>query len=118
MLRKVKITLNFDSFLQIPPPAKKSKIDPNSEPSFEVLDDLSKEITTVWDSVGRQLGLEEATIECIEENNVQHARPNRKAYEMIKSWKQKGTSVTYKELGRVLKHLGNQILAEKYCGNV
>ena len=96
-----------------PPPVK--DIYPNSEPSIKDLDDLSKEITTVWESIGRHLGLEEAKIECIRENNVQCASPERKAFEVLNAWRQKGTSVTYKELGRVLKHLGKTNLAQKYC---
>ena len=114
VLRKVEIirlilTFFFTDSLPV------TEIDPNSEPSFEVLGDLSKEITTVWESIGRHLELEEAKIECIRENNVQCASPEQKAFEVLNAWRQKGTSVTYKELGRVLKHLGKTNLAQKYC---
>ena len=88
----------------------------NSEPSFEVLDNLFEEFATVWESVGRQLELEEAMTECIRENNVQYVSPQQKAFEALKVWRQKGTSATYEDQERVLKHLGKGNLAQKYCG--
>ena len=87
----------------------------SSQPTLEVLDDLAKEITTCWEALGRKLGVEEATIEGIRINSVQHPGPRMKAFEMLKGWRTKGDS-TYGKLVKTLKLMNMDCIAKKYCG--
>lgn len=91
--------------------------DQNSNvPTHQVLNDLAKEITECWESLGTQLAVDQAKLECIRQDNVQMASPDRKAFEMLKVWREKDCSSTYRELENALKHEGKVLLAEKYCG--
>ena len=87
----------------------------SSRPTVEVLDDVAQEITACWERLGRKLGLEQGTIDDILANNVQHPVPRMKAFEMLKTWYNKGGS-TYGELANALKHVGMGRVAETFCG--
>ena len=85
----------------------------NGKPTIDELDDLSKGITGCWRSLGRKLGLDEDALEGILENN-QHAKPNQKAFEMLKMWYDQGRSSTYGKLAVALRQVGKSRLAERF----
>ena len=103
------MTFNTDS-----PPVKKRKIDPDSEPFVDVLNNLAKEIAYFWESLGRQLGVKEAKIQCIRSNNVQFPNPEEKAFQMLMGWYDKG-DVTYRILEEALTAEDKGRLVKKYC---
>lgn len=84
-------------------------------PPVKVLNDLAREITPFWEALGSQLKVKEGTIENILENNAQYGSPRKKAFAMLKAWRYKGSSSTYKKLAKALKHELKDFLAEKYC---
>ena len=89
--------------------------DPERVPTVQVLDDLAKEITTCWQSIGRHLGVSQRTIESIS-MSVQHIRPEHKAFEMLNAWRDQGeSSSTHRRLAEALRHVHKDRLAEKYC---
>ena len=93
---------------------KKRKIDPDSEPSEHALNNLAKEITYFWESLGRQLGVKEANIQCIRANNVQFPSPEDKAFQILMAWYDKGDS-TYRKLEEALTAEDKGRLVKKYC---
>ena len=103
------LTFNADS-----PPVKKRKIDPDSEPSEDVLNNLAKEITDFWESLGRQLGVKQANIQCICSNNVQFPNPEQKAFQMLMAWYDMGDS-NYRTLEKALTAEDKGRLVKKYC---
>ena len=103
------MTFNADS-----PPVKKINIDPDSEPSEDVLNNLAKEIPYFWESLGRQLGVKQANIQCICSNNVQFPNPEQKAFQMLMAWYDKGDS-TYSKLEKALTAEDKGRLVKKYC---
>ena len=86
-------------------------------PTVQVLDDLAKEITTCWESIGRHLGVGQPTIDCIS-MSLQHIRPEQKAFQMLNAWRDQGSlrsSSTHRRLAEALRHVHMDRLAEKYC---
>ena len=77
------------------------------------LDDLSKEITTYWKTLGRHLGVGEYVLEGITVNNVQYPSPDEKATEMLKIWHNQGDS-TYRQLTAALRKVGKRRLAKRF----
>ena len=107
----INIPLKYPHFYTDSPPAGQK--DPDSVPTVQVLDDLAKEITDCWKSLGRQLGVDQKKIESI---SLQGIKPDDKAFEMLKVWRDKGGRyATYGKLAEALKHVGMGRLAEKYC---
>ena len=108
--------MNTNIAITDPPLAKKSKVDeknPDNEPTVKVLDDLSKEITTCWKSLGRKLDVKECDIDCIV-GNPRFPREDEKAMEMLKKWLNLG-SATYVKLAEALTEVDMGRLAKKYC---
>ena len=83
-------------------------------PTFEELDDLSRQITGFWASLGRKLGVREEELDCILANNTQFVSPPSKAYQMLKAWKNQGKSATCEQLARSLRALSKGRLAEHF----
>ena len=81
---------------------------------MKVLNDLSREVTDCWYSLGIQLGLKDTTVANIDGNNQQNLSPQHKAYKMLLTWRDRG-SATYGRLAEALKHVGKGGLADKYC---
>ena len=108
----INIPLKYPHFYTDSPPADQK--DPDcSVPTVKVLDDLAKEISSCWESLGRQLGVDQSKIESI---SHQHIIPDNKAFEMLKVWRNKdGRHATYDKLAEALTHVGMGRLAEKYC---
>ena len=86
----------------------------NGKPTIDELDDLSKGITGCWEALGRKLRVDEEAIEDILENNIQHAKPNQKAFQMLKMWHDQGRSSTYGKLVAALRGVGKAHLAERF----
>lgn len=80
-----------------------------------MLDDLAMHITGPWYSIGLKLGLSSARLDGIIANNVQYPRPAEKAFQMLKIWKDKGSSATNAKLADALRKLNMDRLAEMYC---
>ena len=77
------------------------------------LDDLSKKITSVWQSLGRKLKVAEYILEGITVNNVEYPSPEKKAMQMLKAWDKTGKGSTIAKLAAALRELGNGRLAEQ-----
>ena len=77
------------------------------------LDDLSKRITTNWESLGRKLEVAEYVLEGITVNNVEYPSPEKKAVQMLKAWFDKGKGSTIAKLAAALRELGKGRLAEQ-----
>ena len=93
---------------------KKRKIDPDSEPSEDVLNNLAKEITHFWESLGKRLGVKRAKIQCIRVDNGQFPSPEQKAFQMLMAWHDKGDA-TYRILEEALTAEDKGSLVKKYC---
>ena len=90
--------------------------DPASKPTVEELDDLSKDISKCWTSLGLKLGVSSGKLEEIEEN-AQYHNPAKKAHNMLKAWHDKGSASTYGKLADALRKVGKAGLAEELlCG--
>lgn len=87
-------------------------------PSPELLDDLSKEISGCWKSVGTQLHVPQATLKSIDANNTQWPCPPQKAFEMLTAWRDEGRTNLFGELDNALNHVHLGSLAQKYCGTL
>ena len=81
-------------------------------PSEQVLDNLSKEIIPIWESLGRQLHVEQSTIESIT-FSLQHTKPEEKAFQVLKAWRNMGNSSTYERLADALRNLDQGRLVGK-----
>ena len=106
--------MNTNAAVTDPPPAKKSKVGakyPDNEPTVKLLDDLSKEITECWKSLGRKLDVEERDIDCIV-GDPRNPRDDEKAMQMLKTWLAQG-SATYEKLAEALTEVGKGRLAKK-----
>ena len=77
------------------------------------LDDLSRRITTYWQSLGRKLQVAEYVLEEIIENNIQYPRPHQKALQMLKFWHEKGKDSTIAKLAAAVRELYKGRLAEQ-----
>ena len=86
--------------------------DPESIPTVEELDDLSKDISKCWTSLGLKLGVSSGKLDEIEEN-VQYHNPVQKAYRMLRAWHDKGSGSTYGKLADALRKVGKDGLAEE-----
>ena len=101
------------------PPAKRPKIESKNRPSEDLLEDLSKEVASFWKSLGRKLKIPNASIEEIQNDNVQFPRVREKAFQMLMIWvDEQGESASFSELSRALKALRNNRLAQKYCSGL
>ena len=81
------------------------------------LDDLSRRITPCWKSVGRKLKVAEYVLEEITENNIQYPKPQEKALQMLKAWKNRGKASTIGELAAALREVRKVLLAEQLENN-
>lgn len=84
-------------------------------PSEEELLSLSSELGAKWKNLARALGIPEANIEVVEEEN---RRVVEKCYSSLLLWKQgRGAQATYEALEAGLCHgvVLRRDLAEKYC---
>jgi len=84
-------------------------------PTWDELEELGIEIGTMWKTLGRRLGIEDAVLSEIEFVNEELSK---KAYQLLRRWRtQKGSEATYQALYDALKHplVGRLDLAEKYC---
>ena len=96
------------------PPVEERNIDPDSEPSENALNNLSKEIPYSWESLGRRLGVKETKIRCIRADNVQFPSPEDKAFQMLMAWYDMGDS-NYRTLEKALTAEDKGRLVKKYC---
>ena len=80
---------------------------------MDELDDLSRRITTYWESLGRKLAVAEYVLEEIIENNIQYPSPHQKALQMLKTWREKGKASTIAKLAAALRELGKGRLAKQ-----
>ena len=84
-------------------------------PSEEELLNLSSELGAKWKNLARALGIPEANIEVVEEEN---RRVVEKSYNLLLLWKQgRGSQASYEALEAGLCHrvVLRRDLAEKYC---
>ena len=88
--------------------------DPNSVATVQVVNDLSRDIIPCWESLGTHLGVNQSTIDGIK-FSLLCIEPGQKAFEVLKAWRDKGSSSTYRELAKALRHVHKDGLAEKYC---
>lgn len=79
------------------------------------LNNLSGEIVRNWQSLGRRLGVTEGTIDDITVDNVSFLTPKQKAFGVLRIWRDKDSSSTYRQLAQALKDEGLGRLAEQYC---
>ena len=89
--------------------------DLDSVPHVHDLKDLAKEITSSWYLLGIELGMEPSTVDGIRDNNIQNPTHEMKAFQMLNTWREKGSSSTYRELEKALEHENLVRIAEKYC---
>ena len=80
---------------------------------MDELDDLSRRITTYWESLGRKLKVAEYILEGITVNNVEYPSPEKKAMQMLKSWYEEEKGSTIAKLAAALRKLGKGRLAEQ-----
>ena len=86
--------------------------DPESMSTAEELDDLSKDVSKIWKSLGLKLGVSSGELDDIEENYAQYPNPAKKAYQMLNVWCDKGSGSTYGKLADALRKVGKDGLAE------
>ena len=82
-----------------------------------VLDDLSWDISPIWESLGRRLGVQEPTIANIS-GSVKNDTPTKKAFAMLKARYDKRVCSTPEKLFEALEHLEQHRLVEKYHSTV
>ncbi|PFX20316.1 Receptor-interacting serine/threonine-protein kinase 1 [Stylophora pistillata] len=83
-------------------------------PSYDELDDLSENIGSKWEQLGRRLGFSGEELDRIDTDK---RLLSQKAYQMLKEWKERnGSDATYKTLYAALSHrfISREDLAEKY----
>ena len=90
------------------------KIDDSSIPTIKVLEDLSKDICTCWETLGRMLGLSEQEMVDIYVGHLQFPSPQSKAFQMLMVWHRQGSHSTYGKLAQALSDIDKSHLAEKY----
>ena len=91
--------------------------DTASIPTADELNDLSKDISQCWDSLGLKLGVSSAKLDEIEGNYIQYPNPAKKAYHMLRAWHDKGSGSTYGKLADALRKVDKAGLAEELlCG--
>ena len=65
--------------------------------------DIAKAVVNEWKRVGRALGMEDATLDTIEQDNKRNTA--EQSYQMLRQWKQQNPSnVTYGALAEALLH--------------
>ena len=64
-------------------------------------------------SVGVQLGVELSKIDSIIADNNQYPGPQQKAFQVLRAWRDMGTTSTTERLSEVLIHVGREDLAEE-----
>ena len=80
-----------------------------------VLDDLSRDIGLILEIF--KTWIKSTNIEEIQADQVQYPGVKEKSFQMLMVWFDRGESVTFSELSRSLKDLGNDKLAKKYCSD-
>ena len=88
-------------------------IDPNSVPTPLVLNNLAKVIPDCWESLGLKLGVSAAKLRGIDVNNRKFAGEEKKAFEMLMIWFDKGCVSTYGKLAEALTKEEKEGLAEE-----
>ena len=88
-------------------------IDPYGEPSDVELTDLSKKLSSNWQSLGTRLGVAQDKINIILTNNL-YASPDLKAHAMLMAWKDEDESFTNGKLAEALREEGLGRLAKKF----
>ena len=82
-------------------------------PTDDVLENLSKELSNDWRTLGRRLTFHEAELQ---EFDSSHGQISEKAYAMLLAWKRKGGSdATYSVLSQALCDVKRKDLAQKFC---
>lgn len=78
--------------------------------------DIAKAVANKWKRVGRALGMEDATLDAIEQNNKRDV--DEQSYQMLHQWKQQNSSnATYGSLAEALLHrtVGMRKVVQDYC---
>ena len=86
-------------------------------PTEAVLDDLSRDIGLILEIFKTWIKRTNANIEEIQADQVQYPGVKEKSFQMLMVWFDRGESVTFSELSRLLKDLGKDRLAKKYCSD-
>ncbi|XP_044183523.1 uncharacterized protein LOC114977245 isoform X2 [Acropora millepora] len=87
-----------------------------SAPTDEVLEDLSRDITSFWKSLGHKLKVPNTKIDEIQADNVQYPSVTEKAFQMLMAWKElRSDAATITELSRALKALGKNRTEKEHC---
>ena len=86
-------------------------------PTEAVLDDLSRDIGLILKIFKTWIKRTNANIEEIQADQVQYPGVKEKSFQMLMVWFDRGESVTFSELSRLLKDLGKDRLAKKYCSD-
>ena len=92
-------------------------IDADNGPNDIELDDLSKGITSDWESLGIKLGVEQHELDIILRSN-EHRSPDRKAHALLMKWKLHDKCFTYWKLVEVLHKVGLGRLARQFSSQV
>ena len=80
-----------------------------------VFDDLSRDIGLILEIF--KTWIKSTNIEEIQADQEQYPGVKEKSFQMLMVWFDRGESVTFSELSRLLKDLGKDRLAKKYCSD-
>ena len=82
-------------------------------PTDNELKELARDIANSWRKLGHRLGVSEAVLDSIDQENK---RLSEKGYRMLIHWKQ-GAAASYKVLNDALRHedVQRQDLAQRFC---
>ena len=86
----------------------------NGEPTDVELVDLSKKLSSNWQSLGPRLGVDQDKIKSILRNNNEYPSPELKAQAVLMAWKDGGISFTNGKLVEALLREGLGRLAKKF----
>ena len=75
---------------------------------------MAGDVTEFWSFLGIHLGVSDAEIVTIRENNVQFPSPKDKAHQMLRVWYEMGES-SFGKLAKALEASGKGALVEKHC---
>ena len=86
---------------------------PNDEPMPIKLMNLSKDITHCWEELAMELGVGEGDREAISTNYIEYPSLNKKAHQMLKTWRNSGSSTNGK-LAKALAKVGQGHFVKKH----
>ncbi|KAL9978803.1 hypothetical protein ACROYT_G016367 [Oculina patagonica] len=101
-------------FSELETPLRAASAVKEESPSNEEIEKLSQRIAVDWESLGRCLNIEEATLTAIHKENEKYSE---KAYQMLLQWKKRyGSAATYQVLHDALAHIlvNRKDLAEEF----